>query len=563
MARAQLDVVVRDTDGDVVTSTTVSVLQDAEPGTAATAVIADTMKDAASGGGTLTNPLTTDANGRLLAYFDTPGTHVPGYVRLYRSTTPTVDQRVRVDVDPDHVVMARPNGGGVQVGPVRADVRGYLGSITTPSTTDCASAFNSALTDNDMVYVPAGVWRVDSAISVAVGKTLWSDVGIDAETQTTNPTKGAILKAGAAIATGVISLASRTMLDSITVDGNDLAVHGIYAVSVAGVRIINCMTTQSTSHGINCQGMDRSRILGGHYLAVGQDSATGVPVWHDAGADCIFMGFETVGGQFAALEGGAHNIWIGCHFTGRGQAPESTNALRLNAGANQNQFISCYYDSADPDNSLVYLDGSAGDVKENRFIGMKLRQNNTGGAAHSIITVDGSGCDRNYFAFTQPDLSGGSDWTALINVINSATNTHIGPGDAKNCTAIWDTSNIRPVVLGPVNFQAGRFYPTGRHVFALTDAATVSVNPNNGDFLTLSTAASRGLGNPTACVPGHEFILQITNTDTSNITPTYGANYRVAGAIGPVIGPSKTVHIAFVTTDGTNWIEMWRSTGDA
>jgi hypothetical protein len=79
--RAHLRVVIRDNFGAVVSATSVNVYK-----LATTTGIADAMCGTLTGGIPLSNPLTTDANGVAEAFFDVPGTDVPGLVTLTWST---------------------------------------------------------------------------------------------------------------------------------------------------------------------------------------------------------------------------------------------------------------------------------------------------------------------------------------------------------------------------------------------------------------------------------------------------------------------------------------------
>jgi hypothetical protein len=89
----------------------------------------------------------------------------------------------------------------------------------------------------------------------------------------------------------------------------------------------------------------------------------------------------------------------------------------------------------------------------------------------------------------------------------------------------------------------------------------VAVNAASGEYQRLSTAASRAFGAPTNPKTGMRLTLETTNTSGGNITPTYNAAFKLVGGAGQTIAAGKIQSVTF-RYNGTNWIEVHRTSGD-
>lgn len=195
MPRAHLRYIVQDSSGNVQTSTTVNVYK-----VGTTTNITDTMYDARSGGSTLSNPLTSNSQGEIEAWFEVPGTDVPGYADLKINTTTPFTETIEIIDSP----LSSPRW---------ANVRAY--GATGDGVTDDSAAVIDATTaagTGGCVYFPVGTYILNnwtpSKSNLTIQGAGW----------------GAVLKAkaSAAAALTISQLAGVTVKD-LTLDGNSNA----------------------------------------------------------------------------------------------------------------------------------------------------------------------------------------------------------------------------------------------------------------------------------------------------------------------------------------------------
>ena len=97
-------------------------------------------------------------------------------------------------------------------------------------------------------------------------------------------------------------------------------------------------------------------------------------------------------------------------------------------------------------------------------------------------------------------------------------------------------------------------------VFALTDAATVTIPAHRGTNFTLSAGAGRTFAAPTAPASGMVITVDILNNTGGAITTTWNAVFKLAGAwTDPAATKRRTITFYY---DGTNWVETTRVAAD-
>ena len=87
----------------------------------------------------------------------------------------------------------------------------------------------------------------------------------------------------------------------------------------------------------------------------------------------------------------------------------------------------------------------------------------------------------------------------------------------------------------------------------LTDAATVAWNLDTAQAATLTLGGSRTLANPTNMAPGGSYVLTVKQDATGGRTLTFGAAYKWAGGVAPVLSTAaNATDLLFFYSDGTS-----------
>ncbi len=106
----------------------------------------------------------------------------------------------------------------------------------------------------------------------------------------------------------------------------------------------------------------------------------------------------------------------------------------------------------------------------------------------------------------------------------------------------FDTSLPR-AYTGQQNFTAA----------SLSDGANIAWNLNTQQVAAVTLAGNRTLSNPTNMVNGGTYILIVKQDATGSRTLSYGANYKWAGGVTPVLSTAaNAVDVLTFVSDGTN-----------
>ncbi len=84
--------------------------------------------------------------------------------------------------------------------------------------------------------------------------------------------------------------------------------------------------------------------------------------------------------------------------------------------------------------------------------------------------------------------------------------------------------------------------------FALTDAATIAVDANNGNRQSVTLSTSRTMGNPTNAVNGAQIVFRIKQSGSGNCLITWSSDYRFSTSLpSPTLstGANKVDYIGF------------------
>lgn len=103
--------------------------------------------------------------------------------------------------------------------------------------------------------------------------------------------------------------------------------------------------------------------------------------------------------------------------------------------------------------------------------------------------------------------------------------------------------------------DAGIVYPFKlvQTVFALTDAATISVDASLGNVATVTLAGNRTMGAPSSGSTGQKLLFKITQDGTGGRTLTWNAVFKQAWVdTGNTLNKFSTIAFWY---DGTNWIQ--------
>jgi len=95
----------------------------------------------------------------------------------------------------------------------------------------------------------------------------------------------------------------------------------------------------------------------------------------------------------------------------------------------------------------------------------------------------------------------------------------------------------------------------GEKVFALTDAATITVDASKGNNFRVTLGGNRTLANPTNLIDGQVINFRIIQDGTGSRTLAYGSNYKFPGGTAPVLstaaGAFDMMSCQYDATDGT------------
>jgi hypothetical protein len=405
--------------------------------------ITDTIYSGSSGVGTVTDnatrEITSDGNGVVTGYLDEAGTHIPGYVRIYRSSGPSVDQIVPVfpapqDIQtrqgPDYVVYLGTIGGSSAY-----IARSTRGTTNYTHATNVASVINSASSGGTIVQLDRGTFNATSEIDIPTSGVLQGCGGINRD----DPVVGTIIVATAAV-TNLVEMASRANMYDIQIDGASLATSTV-RISGAGCIVAHCglkrgltntlITTDGrwTIHGCDIAGIS----LGGTSNAVNLSS----------GADGIMSTCRITDGATGMLVDGGINQFINLHIV----AGTSVNGVvRVRSAANQ--FVNCYYDSAD--GPLIQIDPSS-NISGNYFIGGYCLNANLTDNTQPVFLLAGA-ADITYTTisgfFCKARAVGTGAFSHFIKYTGagSRAGTSIDNIQATDCTLLWST---RPTTVGP------------------------------------------------------------------------------------------------------------------
>lgn len=75
----------------------------------------------------------------------------------------------------------------------------------------------------------------------------------------------------------------------------------------------------------------------------------------------------------------------------------------------------------------------------------------------------------------------------------------------------------------------------GTHGFALTDAATITVDCSNGNVLKVTLAGNRTLGAPSNCIDGHTYQFRVKQDGSGSRTLAYNSAYKFPGGAAPTL----------------------------
>ncbi len=152
MTRTLLEQNILDAQGNVRATTSIHVYQ-----TGTTTPIGDTIYTASVGGTTKANPLTSDSDGYIFGWLDSPGTSVPGYVDLVWTEGATTRRKpIRLDYAPSQIQLT--------VGGPSFQVRSYgaVGDNSTIDTIAVQDMGNAMLTaGGGRGHFSAGTYVVD------------------------------------------------------------------------------------------------------------------------------------------------------------------------------------------------------------------------------------------------------------------------------------------------------------------------------------------------------------------------------------------------------------------
>lgn len=150
----------------------------------------------------------------------------------------------------------------------------------------------------------------------------------------------------------------------------------------------------------------------------------------------------------------------------------------------------------------------------------------------------------------------GSGTIRLFNSSNAGT-TRINIHQLRQTGAAVDTGGGTATLYQAVTNYLGS---QARRVFALTDAATVTVNPLFGDYFTLAAAAGRTIGAPAYPWSGQVLTFDVLNSSGGAMVTTWNATYKLAGAwVDPANTKRRKIQFTY---DGTNYIEDFRTAAD-
>lgn len=142
-------------------------------------------------------------------------------------------------------------------------------------------------------------------------------------------------------------------------------------------------------------------------------------------------------------------------------------------------------------------------------------------------------------------------------LFNLGANTFVnGPNQWNDINANVTNLPTATTLQGLTNYLGSQ----ACRVAALVDAATVTVEPTSGDYLTLTATAGRTIGAPGHAWSGAQLIFEITNGSGGPMTTTWNGAYHLAGAWTDPAN-TKVRKIQF-TYNGTEWSEDWRSAAD-
>jgi hypothetical protein len=317
-------------------------------------------------------------------------------------------------------------------GLVRTDLRAFLKG----SASDAWQAFVDALDASDVVYVPPGTWLTSRTIEVAAGKLLWSDAGFDREVV---PYKGAIIRSQGSMPATVSLTGLEATLYGVNIDGANLADAALEFAS-ASVHLNQVTAKRGISYALKATG-DFCTIWGGLFQ---QDTNTGYAMYQE-GSDLLMWGARIKRGDIPLWISGSGCILGVLHVTGMGD-PAGSSSATVKVTGPRNDLIDVYYDTA-AGPALLLADSANG----NRFIGMLVRSQSSGGSAPAIRcdAREGPVSDNLFDAFNT-DPGKGKGWSYLLEMLGdlpALAGNVLGDGHATGCGALW---NVRPAMVGGI-----------------------------------------------------------------------------------------------------------------
>lgn len=102
----------------------------------------------------------------------------------------------------------------------------------------------------------------------------------------------------------------------------------------------------------------------------------------------------------------------------------------------------------------------------------------------------------------------------------------------------------------------------GNKVAALTHAATVTLDPSQGNVFTITPAENETINfvssTNSGVISGQELILVVYTSGVTSFTLTFGTNVRSTGTLATGTVSGKVFMLCFAC-DGTNYIELSRT----
>lgn len=99
-------------------------------------------------------------------------------------------------------------------------------------------------------------------------------------------------------------------------------------------------------------------------------------------------------------------------------------------------------------------------------------------------------------------------------------------------------------------------------VFALTPAATISLDPSLGVIFKDQPNEDQTINATSVGKPGEVIVIQIDTINTTTRTLTFGTNFRSTGTLATGATSARRFNVTFIS-DGLGWSEIARTAAQA